>query len=150
MENNQDDGHSNGDGLKSRASDKVREIGEAARGQAGQRVRKLSEKARERAQQQAEKARELAQEQVEGQRERIASRVEEAASGLKQHAEEGDNLRFEAERRVAHGLEAAAGYLHSHQTTEVAGEMGTYVRQHPVRSLIMAAIIGYLLGKILG
>jgi ElaB/YqjD/DUF883 family membrane-anchored ribosome-binding protein len=139
MEDGQSNGTTNGNGLKDRASEKVREIGGAARGQAEQRVKELTGKARERA-----------QEQVEAQRERIASRVEGAASGLLQHAEEGENLRYEAERRVAHGLESAAGYLHSHQTTEVAGDVGTYVREHPVRSLIMAAIIGYLLAKILG
>jgi ElaB/YqjD/DUF883 family membrane-anchored ribosome-binding protein len=129
---------SNGHGLKLKASEKVREIRAAAQGQAGERVRHLTGKARERA-----------QEQVEGQRERIASRVEGAATSLKQHAEEGDNLRFEAERRVALGLESAAGYLHSHQTTEVAGDAVGYVRQHPMRSVIIAAIIGYLLGKLL-
>ena len=127
-----------GNGLKARAGGKVREISEAARSQAAERARKLAETARERAQQ-----------QVEGQRERIASRVEEAASGLLHHAEDGDNLRFEAERRVAHGLESAAGYLHSHPTNEVAGDVAGYVRQHPVRSLILAAVIGYLLGKLL-
>jgi ElaB/YqjD/DUF883 family membrane-anchored ribosome-binding protein len=138
-ENTQDEqGNGNGGGLKTRAGEKVREIGEAARGQAGERVRKLTDKARERA-----------QEQVEGQRERIASRVEEAASGLLHHAEAGDNLRFEAERRVAQGLESAAGYLHSHQTNEVAGDVVGFVRRHPLRSLIMAGIIGYLLGKLL-
>jgi ElaB/YqjD/DUF883 family membrane-anchored ribosome-binding protein len=126
-----------GNGLKTRAGEKVREISEAARVQAAERARKLTTLARERA-----------QEQVEGQRERIASRVEEAATSLLHHAEEGENLRFEAERRVAHGLESAAGYLQSHQTNEVAGDVVGYVRQHPLRSLIMAGVIGYLLGKL--
>jgi ElaB/YqjD/DUF883 family membrane-anchored ribosome-binding protein len=129
---------SNGNGLKGRATGKVREISEAAREQAEQRVRNLTDKARERA-----------QETVEQRRERLASRVEEAASGLLHHAEEGDNLRYEAERRVGRGLESAAGYLHSHQTTEVAGDVGVYVHEHPVRAMIMAAIIGYFLAKIL-
>jgi ElaB/YqjD/DUF883 family membrane-anchored ribosome-binding protein len=129
--------HENGNGLKNRAGEKVREISETARGQAGEKVRQITDKARERA-----------QEQVEGQRERIASRVEDAASSLKQHAEEGDNLRFQAERRVAYGLENAAGYLHSHQTNEVAGDVATQVQQHPMRTLIMAVVLGFLLGKL--
>lgn len=144
MENTEDtyaeeQGNGNGNGLKGRASDKVREISEVARGQAGERVRGLTAKARERAQQQAE-----------GQRERIATRFEGAASELLHHAEEGDTLRFQAERRLGHGLESAAGYLHSHHTDEVAGDVMTYVRQHPFRSMVMAAIIGYLLGKLFG
>jgi ElaB/YqjD/DUF883 family membrane-anchored ribosome-binding protein len=138
METTNGEMHENGSGLKTRASAKVREISEVARDQASEKVRHLTEKARERA-----------QVQVEGQRERIASRVEEAASSLKQHAEDGDNLRFEAERRVAMGLESAAGYLHSHQTAAVAGDAVGYVRQHPFRSMIIAAVIGYLLGKLL-
>jgi ElaB/YqjD/DUF883 family membrane-anchored ribosome-binding protein len=129
---------SNGGGLKTKATEKAREISKAARGQAEQRVKVLTEKARERA-----------QETVEERRERLASRVEETAAGLLQHAEEGENLRYEAERRVGRGLESAAGYLHSHQTTEVAGDVGVYVHEHPVRAMIMAAIIGYLLAKIL-
>jgi ElaB/YqjD/DUF883 family membrane-anchored ribosome-binding protein len=138
MENTQTDEHGNGDGLKTRATEKVREISETARDQAGERVKHLTGKARERA-----------QERVEQQRERIASRVEEAATGLLQHAEEGDNLRFQAERRVAHGLESAAGYLHRRHSDEMAGDVIGYVRQHPVRSAIMAGIIGFLLGKLL-
>jgi ElaB/YqjD/DUF883 family membrane-anchored ribosome-binding protein len=144
MEETQDDGHieengnGNGNALKAKASEKVREIREAARGQASDKVRQITDKARERA-----------TEQVEGQRERIASRVDQAASSLLTHAENGDNLRFEAERRVGHGLESAAGYLHSHQTNQVAGDVSGYVHQHPVRSMIIAAVIGYLLGKLL-
>jgi ElaB/YqjD/DUF883 family membrane-anchored ribosome-binding protein len=138
MEDGETQETSNGNGLKGQATAKVREISEAAREQAEQRVRNLTEKARERA-----------QETVEQRRERLASRVEEAASGLLHHAEEGENLRYEAERRVGRGLESAAGYLHSHQTAEVAGDVGVYVREHPVRAMIMAAIIGYLLAKIL-
>jgi len=136
MENTHAEEHGNGNDLKTRAGEKVREV---ARGQATERARRLAEKARERAQGEAEV-----------QRERIASRVDEVASGLLHHAEEGDNLRFQAERRVAHGLENAAGYLHSHQTSEVAGDVASYVRQHPIRSLIMAGVIGFLLGKLLG
>jgi ElaB/YqjD/DUF883 family membrane-anchored ribosome-binding protein len=138
MENTQSEEQGNGSGMKNRAEEKVRELSEAARGQAGERVRHLTGKARERAQERAEQ-----------QRERLASRVEEAASGLLHHAEEGDNLRFQAERRVAHGLEGAAGYLHSHHTDEMAGDVVGYIRQHPVRSAIMAGIIGFLLGKLL-
>ncbi len=139
MENSQAEEHGNGNDLKTRAGEKVREIREAARGQASERARQLGEKARERA-----------QEEVEGQRERIASRVDDVASGLLHHAEEGDNLRFQAERRVAHGLENAASYLHSHQTNEVAGDVASQVRQHPIRSLLMVGVIGFLLGKLLG
>jgi ElaB/YqjD/DUF883 family membrane-anchored ribosome-binding protein len=140
MENTQEDAnieeeHGNGNALKAKASEKVREIREAARDHAGERVRQLTGKA---------------QEQVEGQRERIASKVDQAASGLLQHAEAGDNLRYMAEKRVAHSLESAAGYLHSHHTNEVAGDLSGYVRQHPIRSMIIAGIIGYLLGKLLG
>ncbi len=138
MTDDHDDESGNGSNLKNRANEKVREIREAARGQAGEKVRHIGEKARERA-----------QEEVEGQRERIATRVEEAASNLLHHAEEGDNLRYQAERRVAHSLDNAAGYLHSHQTNEVADDAAGYIRQHPIRSMIMAGVLGYLLGKLL-
>jgi len=147
MENTQEDAHidenengndGNGNALKAKATEKVREIKEAARGQASEKVRQITDKARERA-----------SEQVEGQRERIASRVDQAASSLMHHAESGENLRYEAERRVAHGLESAAGYLHSHQANEVAGDVNGYVHQHPLRSIVIAAVIGFLLGKLL-
>lgn len=128
----------NGNDLKSKATGKAREIGIVAKGRAEERLRDISEKARERA-----------QKQVDEQRERIASRMDDAVSTLKQHSDDGNQLRRQAEQRLAQGMESAAGYLHSHQTSEVAGDIGTYVRQHPIQSVVLALIIGYLLGKIL-
>ena len=138
MEHNHDE-EGNGHDIRSIAGDKVREISEAARSQASERVHDLSEKARQQA-----------RERVEVERQRLASRVDEAASNLRSHASEGDNLRYQAERRVAEGLGSAAGYLHSHQTGEVADDLASQVRAHPIRSLIIAALIGYLLGKLFG
>jgi ElaB/YqjD/DUF883 family membrane-anchored ribosome-binding protein len=142
MANNYEHDHEhdgNGHNIRSIAGDKVREISDAARSQASERVHALSEKARQQA-----------GERVEVERERLATRVDAAASNLRQHAEAGDNLRYQAERRVAEGLGSAAGYLHSHQTGEVADDLASQVRAHPIRSIILAALIGYLLGKLLG
>ena len=138
MANEQDESRESGsNGLKARAGEKVREIGVVAKERAEERVREISDKARGHA-----------HEQLENQRERMASRIDDAATNLLQHAEHGNRLQQEAELRMAHGMEAAAGYLHGRQTSEVVGDIGGFVRRHPLRALIMAMVAGYLLGRL--
>ncbi len=142
-----------GIGLKAKASEKVRELGGAARERAQQTVREVGSKARERTQERVRevggRARERVNVQLEDGRERIATRIETAAESLKHQAEHANRLQQEAEIRVAHGMEAAAGYLHNRHSEEVAGDPQGAIRRHPVRSLLIALLAGYLLVRIL-
>ena len=171
MENAQSDdptGESNGNGLKSKATAKVRKLSVAAKENAEERVREIGTVAKTRAtgkvrdistaakakaegrvRDLSSVAKQRAGEQIEGGRERIASRIDDAASGLMQHAEQTTHLRQEAERRVARQMEVTAQYLHEHQTQEVASDLSALVRQHPIRSIVIAAVLGFLLARIL-
>jgi preprotein translocase subunit SecF len=118
----------------------------------GAKVREISAAAKERAQGQVKelsaKARDKAQERVEEQRERIASRMENVAADLKQHAEQTNRLQQEAERRVATGMATAASYLHSHRSDEVAEDVGSLIRRHPILAVVIALLAGYLLARL--
>jgi hypothetical protein len=133
--NNDTEGESaNGDGLKARAAEKIQEFRSSAQ---------------ERAQEVGTLARHRAEEQLESQRERIASSMEEAAEGLMRHAEHAAGLQHDAEARVAHGMGTAAGYLHTHRSGQVTRDLQGLVRSHPVPSLLVALIAGYLLLRLL-
>jgi ElaB/YqjD/DUF883 family membrane-anchored ribosome-binding protein len=97
-----------------------------------------------------EKVRELgekAQLRIEDERERTASRIDDAASRLRDRAGTAGPLRPAGEM-VAVRMEAAAGYMHRRQTKEIAGDFAEYVREHPFRSILVAAFLGYLLGRL--
>lgn len=102
-----------------------------------------------RARQLGTKAREHARRQLEGQREHLATRIDGVADTLMRHAEDSNHLQQAAELRLVHGVEAAASYLHSHPSDGVASNSQGFVLRHPLRSLFLALILGYLLGRFL-
>jgi hypothetical protein len=128
----------NGNGLAAKATEKAREIGVTAKERASERVRIISHKARD-----------TASEQLEHQRERVASGIDSAAGSLIEHAEQANRLQREAEVRMAHSMEAAAGYLHNHPSEEVARDMREIVRRRPMISVLVALLAGYLLARLL-
>jgi ABC-type sugar transport system substrate-binding protein len=123
-----------GDGFKARA----REMGAA-----------VLDRAQDRAHMIGDKAQGIARERYDGQRERIAGNIEDAAVTLRRHAARGEGLPRDAEVRVAHGMEATADYLHTHPSEEVARDLQGYVDRHPMRSLLLALLAGYLLFRLL-
>jgi hypothetical protein len=46
-------------------------------------------------------------------------------------------------------MEATADYLHTHPSEEVARDLQGYVDRHPMRSLLLALLAGYLLFRLL-
>ena len=130
----QDSHNGNGvEAIAARAEEKAREIREKARSQAQHRVHEIGEKAQHR---------------IEDQRDRVASRIEGAASRLRERADAAGPIGHTAGEKVAVRMEAAAGYLHQRQTREIAGDFAAYVRQHPLKALLGAALIGYLFGRL--
>jgi ElaB/YqjD/DUF883 family membrane-anchored ribosome-binding protein len=121
--------------IAAKAEEKMRELRDTARSQAEHRVQELGEKAQHR---------------IDDQRDRVAARIEETASKLRQRADAAGPIGHTAAEKVAVRMEAAAGYLHQHQTSEIAGDFTSYVRQHPFRAVIAAAVLGYLFGRLTG
>ena len=130
------DNRSNGSQtIAARAEEKARELGEAARQEAANRAHDIGEKAQQR---------------IDAQRDQVASRIEGAALRLRERGNAAGPIGHTAGEQVASRMEAAAGYLHEHHTDEIAVDFMTYVKQHPMRSVLAAVAFGYLLGRLRG
>ena len=127
--------------LKGRATQRTREATLAAE----ERLREIRKKAREL----GSKAGETAERRLGGQRERIAGRIEQTASGFLQRAEGGTRFQHQAQRRLAHGMESAAGYLQRRPTGGAAGEFRGMVQRHPMRALVITAVVVFLISRML-
>ncbi len=128
----------NGDGIHtiaSKAEEMARELRDTARTEAEHRVHDLSEKAQQR---------------IDAQRDRVASRIEETAGRVRDRGSAAGPIGTYAGEQVAYRLEIASDYLHDRQTTEIAGDFASYVKSHPVQSVIAAAFVGFLIGRVTG
>ncbi|MDQ3556302.1 MAG: ferritin-like domain-containing protein [Gemmatimonadota bacterium] len=92
-----------------------------------------------------EQVKEGTREAVEGARDRVAGGLEAVASRLGQMAEGGGRGSGVADR-VAGGLGSAA---HGVRDGELAGGIESQVRSNPARTLLTAAVAGFVLGRIL-
>ena len=129
-------GSHNGNAIHSiaaRAEQKVRVLGESAKAEAGQRVHQIGGRAQER---------------IDAERARVAMRIDEAATKLRERGDSAGSIGHTAGEQIATRMEAAAGYLEHHQTEEIAVDVATYVKQHPVQSVVAAAVVGYLFGRL--
>jgi len=52
-------------------------------------------------------------------------------------------------QRLGSGLESAAGYVRSHDVDAMRIDVESEVRENPVRSLLVAAGVGFLLGRLI-
>ncbi len=128
----------NGNGVSAiaaKAEEKARELRDTARTEAEHRVHDLGEKAQQR---------------IDSERDRVASRIEDAASKLRERGDTAGTIGHVAGEKVAVRMEHAAGYLHERHTDEIAGDLASYVKQHPIQSIVAAAIAGYVFGRLAG
>ena len=93
---------------------------------------------------------ETAQHRIDAERNRVAYRIEDAAARVRERADAVGPIGHTAGETVAIRMDAAAGYLHEHRTNEIAGDLAAYVRRHPMRAVLGAAVIGYLIGRMTG
>lgn len=119
------------------------EAATAAATEAAEDAGSIADRAREAAASAAVSAAELG-------REGAASSLERAAAGLEERvtAMGADGVPAMAAGRAAEGLQAAAGYLREHESTEMWGDLERYVKQHPMRALVGAIATGILVGRI--
>jgi ElaB/YqjD/DUF883 family membrane-anchored ribosome-binding protein len=52
-------------------------------------------------------------------------------------------------RAAADGLESTASYLRRHDLSRMAGDLTTMVRENPLPSVVAAAAIGFIVGRVL-
>ena len=84
---------------------------------------------------------------LEDGREEVAGRLERAADQLRERT--AGNAGSPVIERVAKSMESTAGYLHEHETAAIAGDVSSYVKLHPTTALVLAAFLGFLLGRLL-
>jgi hypothetical protein len=87
---------------------------------------------------QAERARELAYHAVDSGRASTAAILETAAERLGPRTERTAAGLQEAAAKAADGMEEAASYLRRHETVEIWGDVGRYVKHHPIRTTLVA------------
>lgn len=114
----------------------------------------VEKKAEELAQEAAAELRELKRElrkRAEDVRKETVKQLNKAADTIRKEARESDvsgELKHTADD-VAKGLEKAAHYLNSHTLDEMGEEATRVVQKNPIRAVVIALIVGLLLGMML-
>jgi ElaB/YqjD/DUF883 family membrane-anchored ribosome-binding protein len=90
-----------------------------------------------------------ATEKIDDKRAPTADALESAASTIHQRAEElpgGETVRGVAHSAAAK-LESTAGYIREHDVRAMVSDMEDVVRRNPGPSLLIAAAVGFLIGR---
>jgi ElaB/YqjD/DUF883 family membrane-anchored ribosome-binding protein len=112
-----------------------------------------AEKVQDAAQDMSQDLRELGRElrqRANDARTQVVKQLFSAAEGIRKEAHEAknDDVKRSADE-VAKGLEKAAAYLNSHSLENMGEEAVRVVRRSPMRAVLVAFIIGLLLGMML-
>lgn len=118
---------------KTTAENKIRQITDNARAQTEARVQQIGG---------------MAQTRIDDQRTRAATRIGEAASMIRERGQNAGPLGVAGEQ-VALRMDVAAVYLQERQSSEIADDMQSQIRAHPIRAVLMAAVLGFLIGRLL-
>jgi len=78
-----------------------------------------------------------------------ASAVSQAAQSLEERAEGTGAVPEKAAEYAAEGMRSAAGYLKERDAAEIVEEAEQYVKDHPVRSVAIAVVAGFFVGRML-
>jgi hypothetical protein len=82
---------------------------------------------------------------VDKQRETAAKGLDRAASSL----HDGVGSAAKMGHGVADGMESTATYLRNHSFGDMGNDVMELCRKHPVQALVSAAVLGFLVGKVI-
>jgi ElaB/YqjD/DUF883 family membrane-anchored ribosome-binding protein len=82
---------------------------------------------------------------VDRQRETAARGLDRAASSL----HDGVGSAAKVGHGLADGMESTASYLRSHNFGEMGNDVMTLCRKHPVQALVSAAVLGFVMGRLI-
>jgi hypothetical protein len=82
---------------------------------------------------------------VDRQRENAARGLDRAASSL----HDGVGSAAKVGHGVADGMESTASYLRNHSVGDMGNDVMTLCRKHPVQALVSAAVLGFVMGRII-
>ena len=86
---------------------------------------------------------------AEAGREGAAAAIDRAATSLEDRVEGTGAVPEKAAEYAAEGMHAAAGYLKDRDTAEIVEEAEQYVKAHPMRSVAVAVVAGFFVGRML-
>ena len=86
---------------------------------------------------------------AESGREGAAGALDSAAERLEDRAASSSGVQAATAERAAQGMQAAAGYLKEHDTSEVWDDLEQYVKAHPKQSVAVAVAAGLVIGRAL-
>jgi len=78
-------------------------------------------------------------------RENAAKGLDRAASSI----HDGAGSAAKMAHGFADGMENTASYLRSHTWGDMGSDIGDLCRRHPVQALVSAAVVGFLLGRVI-
>jgi ElaB/YqjD/DUF883 family membrane-anchored ribosome-binding protein len=101
--------------------------------------------------QQASQAGDRAKAKIEGARQPAAGRMHAAADAIRDRADRlpGGDTVSGAAQAAADKLDASATYLESHSAREMMDDALAVVKRYPVRSVLIAGALGYLIARAL-
>jgi ElaB/YqjD/DUF883 family membrane-anchored ribosome-binding protein len=83
--------------------------------------------------------------QADRQRENAAKGLDRAASSL----HDGVGSAAKMGHGVADGMESTATYLRNHSFGDMGNDVMELCRKHPVQALVSAAVLGFLMGRVI-
>ena len=86
---------------------------------------------------------------AEAGREGAAAAIDRAALSLEGRVEGTGAVPEKAGEYAVEGMHAAAGYLKDRDTAEIVEEAEQYVKTHPMRSVAVAVVAGFFVGRML-
>ena len=102
-----------------------------------------------RVEEQAAKFGQKAVEAIDAKRNTAASGLASAAAGLHAKADElpGGQTVSGFAHQTADKLNATADYVREHAVSDMAGDVQSFVKAHPMQAIIGAAVVGFLAGR---
>jgi ElaB/YqjD/DUF883 family membrane-anchored ribosome-binding protein len=81
--------------------------------------------------------------------ERVQETAQQAGEQAREMADRGGEMAAEVGRQAQDSAQRAAGYLRTHDTSEIVNEVEHYVQEHPLQSVAFAVGAGFLVGRML-
>jgi len=101
----------------------------------------------DRAKEKAQELGENAAEKIDETRRSTAGALETAAGKMHETADAGAQKLSSAMHSAAEGVQNTATYLRDHDARQMMGDVENVVRKHPGQSLLVAAAVGFLVGR---
>jgi len=109
----------------------------------------IAAKAQQKAQETADEIGNKVQDRADAGVDRAAEGLQQAAEGMRARMEDQEGMQAQVGTKVAEGLERTAGYLKEHDSSEMWGDLESFVKEHPMQACAGALVAGFFMGRVL-